>query len=218
MASVRRVVDRGRLVALAVARRGYVRLASGPLHRVAEWPLVQWFRRRLRHPMSLQDVFDILDVLDAVGVRWWLAGGWGVDALIGRPTRRHKDLDLVIERDDVESAVMALAARGFGHMPPQADGSDRQVAAALMPFRELMLDAAGRTIDMHPIDSRTWPAPVPVAEPFTCGVLAGRRLNCLSAEAQRAAHQGFELLEEHRANLRLLDSMTSGPVRPVTDG
>ena len=28
------------------------------------------------------------------GVRFWLAGGWGVDALAGRQTRSHRDLDV----------------------------------------------------------------------------------------------------------------------------
>jgi lincosamide nucleotidyltransferase A/C/D/E len=46
------------------------------------------------------DVADVLAVLDALahaGCRAWVGGGWGVDALVGRPTRSHRDLDLAIE-------------------------------------------------------------------------------------------------------------------------
>lgn len=31
-------------------------------------------------------------------MRVWLDGGWGVDALLGRQTRPHDDMDIVIEQ------------------------------------------------------------------------------------------------------------------------
>ncbi|WP_369334184.1 nucleotidyltransferase domain-containing protein [Amycolatopsis camponoti] len=71
----------------------------------------------------------VLRVLDAVHpARVWLAGGWGIDALLGRRTREHRDLDLhplVFAADG--SAVQAApagtfpypaAARPHGHAAP----------------------------------------------------------------------------------------------------
>jgi hypothetical protein len=42
----------------------------------------------------LPEVVDVLERLDRAGVPVWLDGGWGVDALVGRQTRAHRDLDL----------------------------------------------------------------------------------------------------------------------------
>jgi lincosamide nucleotidyltransferase A/C/D/E len=46
--------------------------------------------------MSAADVEYCLDVWERAGITVWLDGGWGVDALVGRPTREHDDLDIAI--------------------------------------------------------------------------------------------------------------------------
>lgn len=44
--------------------------------------------------MSLSEVTFILSQLRSAGCGFWLAVGWEVDALVGRQTRPHRDLDL----------------------------------------------------------------------------------------------------------------------------
>ena len=39
--------------------------------------------------MTAADVVEVLEWLEAVGVRAWVDGGWGVDALVGEATRAH---------------------------------------------------------------------------------------------------------------------------------
>lgn len=63
--------------------------------------------------MLAHDVLEIADRLDAAGVRAWLDGGWGVDALIRHQTRDHEDLDLVIPLPAADAARHALRALGF---------------------------------------------------------------------------------------------------------
>ena len=58
--------------------------------------------------MDALDVIDVLDRLDAVGVEWCVDGGWGVDALVGRQTRPHKDLDLRVSASDLTAIEGAL--------------------------------------------------------------------------------------------------------------
>ena len=43
------------------------------------------------------DVCEILEMLSEASVKVFLDGGWGVDALIGRETRIHNDIDLFVE-------------------------------------------------------------------------------------------------------------------------
>ena len=43
--------------------------------------------------MDADDVLRVIDRLASADIRVWVDGGWGVDALLGRQTRRHHDLD-----------------------------------------------------------------------------------------------------------------------------
>ncbi|MDH4308687.1 MAG: amino acid transporter [Acidimicrobiia bacterium] len=57
-------------------------------------PSHPWSRlvREYRPGMESAAVLSVLDLLDEA----WVDGGWGVDALVGRQTRRHLDLDLAL--------------------------------------------------------------------------------------------------------------------------
>jgi lincosamide nucleotidyltransferase A/C/D/E len=68
-----------------------------------------------RAMMAAADVIEVLDQLDASGIRFWVDGGWGVDALLGRETRLREDLDVVVGRDDLRAVRTSLAALGFEH-------------------------------------------------------------------------------------------------------
>lgn len=46
-------------------------------------------------------VLDVLAAFDAGGIDYWVDGGWGIDALLGRQTREHRD---------------PTWASGFGHL------------------------------------------------------------------------------------------------------
>jgi lincosamide nucleotidyltransferase A/C/D/E len=205
----RRARARLRLLVLSSARWAYRSLENGFLAPVAGLEVVQRLRRRWQHPMDVRDVLEILDLLDSAGVPWWLAGGWGVDALVGQQTRRHKDLDLVVAYDHVHAALDALRPRGFRHRRTSPDGSHRLVPGALMPQRELLQDGATRTVDLHPVEPGTWLEAVGITDPFTTGTIGGRMVGCLSVAAQRAAHRGFELSAEHLVDLHRLDEVTS---------
>ena len=58
---------------------------------------------------SADFVLDVLErVPDAV-----VDGGWGIDALVGRATRVHDDLDLVLPAARLEEVVAILRPIGF---------------------------------------------------------------------------------------------------------
>jgi lincosamide nucleotidyltransferase A/C/D/E len=200
---------RARLTAFALARRAYLALAGGRFARLTELRPIQHVRRRFQHPMELRDVEEIVGLLSGAGVRWWLSGGWGVDALVGRQTRRHKDLDLVVAREDMVTAAQTLAAHGFHPVPEDYPGADRHVPGSVLPERDLVQDAAARTVDLHPVDADDWPQRIGVPDAFTTGALEIGPMPCLSLGAQVVAHQGFELADEHRANIRSIEALMS---------
>lgn len=55
----------------------------------------------------------MIERLEAANCRYWIAGGWGVDALVGKQTREHRDLDLAIDATCEASALMTLDALGY---------------------------------------------------------------------------------------------------------
>ena len=47
-----------------------------------------------KETVTQEDLFEVLDMIEQLGIRYWLDGGWGVDALVGRQTREHRDVDI----------------------------------------------------------------------------------------------------------------------------
>ena len=144
---------------------------------------------------SVEHVVELLRLLEAADVPVWLAGGWGVDALVGRRTRRHGDLDLVVDSAHEETALQVLRRAGY------RVAWSSVVAEAMFPERTWLADTRGRQIDLHPIAVDAWlaataPALLPgVADPaaaaFTRGRLGGEAVPCLSRRVQLAAHEGY---------------------------
>jgi lincosamide nucleotidyltransferase A/C/D/E len=156
-----------------------------------------------------REVLAVLDCLERAGVECRLDGGWGVDALAGRETRAHEDLDLVVARAEVPRAVEALAALGFAHDASAQPGP---------PARIVLRDDVARQVDLHPVvfdaegnarqelGGGAWglyPADGLRGE----GVIAGRPVRCLTAELQLRHHLGYEPDETDRRDVRLLAAL-----------
>jgi lincosamide nucleotidyltransferase A/C/D/E len=63
--------------------------------------------------MKADDVLSVLAILRSAGTDIWVGGGWGIDALLGRQTRQHRDLDLMHRESQEPAVVAALAEAGF---------------------------------------------------------------------------------------------------------
>lgn len=61
-------------------------------------------------PMSVEDAANLMS---GVGVKWWIAGGWAIDLFLGRQTRTHHDIDILIRRDDQFAGQDHLADKGL---------------------------------------------------------------------------------------------------------
>lgn len=153
--------------------------------------------------MQAADVLAVLAALDAAGVPAWLDGGWGVDALVGRQTRPHSDLDLVIALGQAGRAESALRLLGFA------------VVDDARPTRLVLRDGAGRQIDCHTVtfdatgggvqelpDAAAFRYP---AEGFRgTGRVAGQPVACLTAEVQVLCHLGYPPDADDYHDMRLL--------------
>lgn len=123
---------------IPAARAAYLGLERSPLAFLLRLPGVQWLKSRVTY-IPESRVVALMDALAVAGVSSWVAGGWGVDALIGHQTRRHYDLDLVVSDtpDNIERVGRVLSLAGFRP-------GVREVNPGLaMPVRHLWQDDNG---------------------------------------------------------------------------
>lgn len=150
--------------------------------------------------MTADEVLDVLHALDSKGVRCWLDGGWGIDALVRRQTREHSDLDLAVAAVDIGRATEALTVRGFS------------VIRDWLPTSLALSHDDGREVDLHRVeisadgggdqilgDGRRYHYGSPVY-----GYIRGRAVSCCSVEQQVEMHLGYEPRDKDRADLALL--------------
>lgn len=178
--------------AIGLLRRAKAPLVRAGLGSVFNSAAIRAVRRALFR-VRLADVVAVLGALDAAGVRCWLAGGWGIDGLLGEQTRRHNDLDLCVEvTDDGEArAIAALADLGYRVTAARAD------SGLLFPVRVVLRDQWGRTIDLLLVtagDSRAegdHDVPRLDGSDLATGRLGGTEVGCLAPAIQLRAHAGY---------------------------
>ena len=52
---------------------------------------------------------EVADALSGMPCRWWIAGGWAIDLHLGRQTRAHADVDVLLLRTDQLTVQRHLA-------------------------------------------------------------------------------------------------------------
>ena len=137
----------------------------------------------------LSDLLAVTSALRGAGIAHWVAGGWGVDALVGRQTRPHRDLDLALEASRLDQAVALLSRLGYH---PETDW---------LPVRLELAATGKRWVDLHPVvfdeqgngrqqglDGTSFAYP---AADLVVGRIDGHPLPCLSAARQRVFHSGY---------------------------
>lgn len=171
---------------IPAARAAYLGLERSPLAFLLRLPGVQWLKSRVTY-IPESRVLALMDAFGAAGVSAWVAGGWGVDALIGHQTRRHYDLDLVVSdtRDNLERMERVLARAGF------RPGVREFNPGLAMPVRLNWQDDTGHTVEVMPVAFGKPPF-TDRESLFSGGVIGGHPVPCLSARLQVTLHEGYE--------------------------
>ncbi len=173
---------------------------------------------------TAEDVIELYSGLRAEGVRVWVDGGWGIDALLGRQTRPHKDFDAIAAFEDLPALTQLLDSRGFAlkliweenRWAPSSEllaliGRAHPAVEAATAF--VLEDGSGRELDFHIVRFDEHGHWVPAwdsdlifpPEAFAgVGTIGGTRVRCLSAEMQMRTHTGYAPKESDIHDLRLL--------------
>jgi len=138
------------------------------------------------------DVLELCELMSAHGIIFWLDGGWAVDSLLGKQTRPHADVDIVIQEMDVQLLRQLLEAKGYGDVE----------RPDTCPWNFVMGDKTGREVDFHAIvlDSKGNGLYGPPDEGviFPAEALTGnasienKALPCISPQSLVKFHTGYE--------------------------
>jgi lincosamide nucleotidyltransferase A/C/D/E len=162
--------------------------------------------------MTAKDVCEFLSLIDRLGVRIWLDGGWAVDACLGSQTRRHEDLDIVIEGRDVPAVLAALEKLRFRPVPRpdtsawnfvMGDDGGHQV-----DFHVIVVDEHGRGSYGPPTSSDYYPAEALAG----AGAINGRTVKCITPEWLVRFHTGYDVNETDWADVSALCQRFSIPI------
>jgi 2'-5' RNA ligase len=141
---------------------------------------------------------------------YWVAGGWGLDILVGCETRRHGDLDFVLDRFRENLPKVAALLTGLGYQRKASLGGTEW-----FPDAEVYEDDRGHRIEVLNINwevltiAETMFGPLPPREPELTGeldratpqflkrctgrgTLDGVTIPALSVMAQQLVHLGYQ--------------------------
>lgn len=158
-----------------------------------------------KEQVTKENLFNVLDLLDDLGIKYWLDGGWGVDALYGKQTRYHRDIDINFDAAKFDELLKKLEDTGY------------QIDTDWRPARIELYHGDLGYIDIHPfilaedgsakqadLEGGFWEIP---ADFFGTTEFSGRLIPCISLKGQQAFHTGYELGETDIHDLGLLNGM-----------
>lgn len=138
--------------------------------------------------MTADDVIKLIELFSQHNIEIVIDGGWAVDALLGRQTRLHDDLDVAVLHRDVPQIRALLEAHGYS----EAFRDDSWECNFVLE------DAQGHSFDLH---SCTFDADgkniFGVAYPFDSwsghGLIGGHPVRCISPEWLVKFHTGYKV-------------------------
>lgn len=144
-----------------------------------------------KQEMTSADVLNLYTKLDNLGIKIWVDGGWGVDALLGAQTRPHKDFDIAIQYKDLPKFREYMEQQGYKEIEREEDKK----------WNFVLGDTKGHEVDVHAF---TFDENGHVIEGIEypdnsltgIGVIDGHTVRCISAEWLVKFHSGYELKEK----------------------
>lgn len=152
-----------------------------------------------------ENLMEVLNLLEGLKMKYWIDGGWGVDILLGKQHREHRDIDVDFDGEFTGILLETLKEKGY------------EITTDWRPARIELYHPELGYIDIHPLiiskDGSAKQAGLNndwydfKAEWFSSALFDDRIIPCISAEAQKIFHSGYELREVDKIDMKNLDSL-----------
>jgi lincosamide nucleotidyltransferase A/C/D/E len=157
------------------------------------------FAPKSRTEMSEDAAVQLLQLFEQNDIDVVVDGGWGVDALLGKQTRPHNDLDIALQHKDVPRLRELLAVRGYKEVPRDDSWECNFV----------MGDDQGHEVDIHSYthdaDGKLIFGVAYLPESLTgAGSIQGYPVKCIPPEWMVKFHVGYELDEDDYHDVSVL--------------
>lgn len=168
--------------------------------------------------LSAHDAVALCRLLEQHSIRFWVMGGWGVDALLHRETRPHKDLDILVALGDLPMLWKVFDEHSFTLQYVWEENRWVDEELERRPTAFVAADTQGRELDVHVIDfgpngtviqlyDNPWPFPDAITGQ---GSIADTAITCVSKETQLLMHTGYTLPDGQQRDLKLLERVWQG--------
>ena len=137
-----------------------------------------------KETVTKTDLLKVLDLMEASGIQYWLDGGWGVDVLVGKQTREHRDVDINFDARCTDVLLDTLVSIGY------------EIVTDWRPVRIELYHPELSYVDIHPFvindDGTAKQADLEggwyefEADYFGSAVFEGRTIPCISAKGQNS--------------------------------
>ncbi len=139
--------------------------------------------------MTSNDIIDLYTNLETLGIKVWVDGGWGVDALLGKQTRFHEDLDIAVEAKHVPNLREFLQIKGYEQSKEDSE------------WNFDLRDPNGREIDVHSFNldeegNVLEGIQYPTGSLTGTGTIEGNTVRCIAPEWVVKLHSGYALEEK----------------------
>ncbi len=152
-----------------------------------------------------ENLIDVLNLLEDLNVIYWVDGGWGVDILTGKQNRDHRDIDIDFDSKFEEALLEALKNKGY---KITTDWSPSRIELhhpelGYLDIHPLLINEDGSAKQADPLGGWYYFE----ANWFSCSLFEGRVIPCISAEAQKIFHNGYELREVDIIDIKNLEAL-----------
>jgi lincosamide nucleotidyltransferase A/C/D/E len=149
--------------------------------------------------MTAQAAIELIQFFEHNQIVVVLDGGWGVDALLGRQSRPHSDLDIVIAYPDAVPLRALLESRGYVDVP----------RPDTRPVNFVMGDDQGHWVDIHTysldrVHHSEQGLDYPPDSLHGTGSILGHPVRCIDVVNMVNFHTGYELDENDYHDVKAL--------------
>ncbi len=142
-------------------------------------------------------------------LKFWLDGGWAVDILVGKQTRKHEDLDIVIKKGDLDKFKRLMQKESYFLVERDDTRPHNFVLvddqAHLVDVHVVKFDQLGNGIYGPEKNHQAYPAWAFGGK----GVLGGEEFPVLEAKYLLGSRKGYKLRPKDLHDIKLLKQLVS---------